>query len=58
MGKIKVSSIKGSTMPLRGGHMAQKDMVQVGGEELRRFHIIRKVLEGVITQKEASQILS
>ena len=53
-----MSSIKGATMPVTGGHMAQKDVIQMSRKELQRFHIIQKVLEGVITQKEASQILS
>jgi len=53
-----MSSIKGATMPMTGGHMAQKDVIQMSRKELQRFHIIKKVLEEVITQKEASQILS
>jgi hypothetical protein len=53
-----MSSIKGATMPMTGGHMAQKDMIMMNRKELQRLHIIRKALEGVITQKEASQMLS
>ena len=45
-------------MPMTGGHMAQKDVIQMSRKELQRFHIIQKVLEGVIAQKEASQMLS
>jgi transposase len=53
-----MSSIKGATMPMTGGHMAQKDVIQMSRKELQRIHLIKKVLEGVITQKEASQLLS
>jgi hypothetical protein len=53
-----MSSIRGVTMPMTGGHMAQKDVIQMSRKELQRFHVIKKVLEGFITQKEASQILS
>lgn len=38
--------------------MAGEDMVMVGQRELRRLHVIQKVIERVINQVEASEILS
>jgi len=38
--------------------MAEEDMIMVGQRELRRLHVIQKVLERVIKQVEASEILS
>lgn len=38
--------------------MAGEDMIMVGQRELRRLHVIQKVLERVINQVEASEILS
>ena len=38
--------------------MAGEDMIMVGQRELRRLHVIQKVLERVIKQVEASEILS
>ena len=37
--------------------MAGEDMVMVRQGELKRLHVIRKVLEGVIKQVEAAEIL-
>jgi transposase len=52
-----MSSIKSATLPVMGGHMAQGDMIMMSRNELQRLHVIKKVLEGVVTQNEASQIL-
>ncbi|MFA5846247.1 MAG: ISNCY family transposase [Thermodesulfovibrionales bacterium] len=38
--------------------MAGKDIIMVRQRELKRLHIIRKVIEGAITQVEASEIIS
>jgi transposase-like protein len=38
--------------------MAGEDMIMVGQGELKRLHVIRKVLERVIKQVEAAEILS
>jgi len=38
--------------------MAGKDIIMVRQKELKRLHVIRKVLEGIITQVEASEIVS
>jgi len=38
--------------------MAGEDMIMVGQGELKRLHVIRKVLERVIRQVEAAEILS
>jgi hypothetical protein len=43
---------------LKEGIMAEEDMIMVGQRELRRLHVIQKVLERVIKQVEASEILS
>lgn len=45
-------------MPIIGGHMAQEDMIMMNRKELKRLHIVRKILEGVVSQKDASQMLS
>lgn len=37
--------------------MAQEDMIMMSRNELQHLHIIQKVLEGVVTQNEASQML-
>lgn len=37
--------------------MAGKDIIMLRQEELKRLHIIRKVSEGVLKQKEAAEIL-
>lgn len=37
--------------------MAQEGMIMMSRNELQRFHVIQKVLEGVVAQNEASQIL-
>ena len=34
--------------------MAGKDIIMVRQKELKRLHVIRKIIEGVITQVEAS----
>jgi len=38
--------------------MAGKDIIMASQEELRRLHVIQKVLEGVIKQVEAAEMLS
>ena len=38
--------------------MAREDIIMASQEELRRLHVIQKVLEGVIKQVEAAEILS
>ena len=38
--------------------MAGEDMVMFRQEELKRLHVIRKVLEKVIKQVEAAKILA
>jgi len=38
--------------------MAGEDMIMAHPGEIRRLHVIRKVLEGVIKQVEAAEILS
>src|SRR3972149_3826663 len=47
-------------MPLfsKEGIMAREDIIMASQEELRRLHVIQKVLEGVIKQVEAAEILS
>ena len=37
--------------------MAREDMIMASQEELRRLHVIRKVLEGAIKQVRAAEIL-
>ena len=38
--------------------MARKDIIMLRQEELKRLHIIQKVLEGVLKQIEAAEVLS
>jgi transposase len=38
--------------------MPEEDMIVMNQRELRQAHVIQKVLEGLITQTEASEILS
>ena len=38
--------------------MAREDIIMASQEELRRLHVIQKVLEGVIKQVDAAEILS
>ena len=38
--------------------MAEEDMVMARQGELKRLHVIEKVLEGIIKQVEAAEILS
>ncbi len=38
--------------------MAREDMIMARPKELRRLHVIQKVLEGVVRQVEAAEILS
>jgi hypothetical protein len=43
---------------LEEGMMAEEDMVMARQGELKRLHVIEKVLEGIIKQVEAAEILS
>jgi transposase len=43
---------------LKGGRMAGKDIIIMRQKELKRLHVIHKVIEGELTQVEASEILS
>ena len=38
--------------------MAEQDMVMLRQKDLRRLHVVRKVLEGTMTQKEAAELVS
>jgi len=38
--------------------MAEKDIIMVRQKDLRRLHVIQKVLEGTMTQAEAAQLVS
>lgn len=38
--------------------MAEKDIIMVRQKELKRLHVIHKVIEGTLTQKEASGLIS
>lgn len=38
--------------------MAGKDIIQMSQKELRRLHVIRKAIEGLIRQKKAAEMLS
>ncbi len=38
--------------------MVREDMIMVGQRELKRLHIVQKVLERIIKQGEAGEILS
>lgn len=44
--------------PFQGGTMAGKDIIMVRQKELKRLHIIHKIIEGTLTQKEASELIS
>ena len=37
--------------------MAGKDIIMVRQKELKRLHVIRKVIEGALTQIEASELV-
>jgi hypothetical protein len=41
-----------------GGRMAGEDIIMVRQKELKRLHVIRKVIEGNLTQKEAASFIS
>src|SRR4030042_1297971 len=41
-----------------GGRMAEKDIIMLRQRELKRLHVIHKVLEGVMAQKEAAELVS
>ncbi len=43
---------------LKGGGMAGKDIIMVRQKELKRLHVIHKVIEGELTQGEAAKIIS
>lgn len=43
---------------LEGGGMAGKDIIMMRQKELKRLHVIRKIMEGELTQVEAAEILS
>lgn len=55
-----MSSLRHATMPflLEEGIMAEEDIIMARQGELRRLHVVRKVLERVIKQVEAAEILS
>jgi hypothetical protein len=38
--------------------MAREEMIMVGQRELKRLHIVQKVLERIIKQGEAGEMLS
>ena len=38
--------------------MAGKDIIEMSQRELRRLHVIRKAIEGILKQKEAGELLS
>jgi hypothetical protein len=42
---------------LEGGRMAGKDIIIMRQKELKRLHVIHKVMEGELTQAEAAEIL-
>jgi hypothetical protein len=42
----------------QGGRMARKDIIVLRQKELKRLHIIHKVLEGAMTQGEAAELAS
>jgi transposase-like protein len=42
---------------LKEGRMAEEDMIMARQRELKRLHVIQKVLEGIIKQVEAAEIL-
>lgn len=41
-----------------GGTMAEKDIIMLRQKELKRLHVIHKVLEGIMTQREAAHLIS
>jgi len=41
-----------------GGSMAGKDVIMVRQRELKRLHVIQKVLEGTLTQRDAAGLIS
>ena len=55
-----MSSLRHATMPffLEEGMMAGEDMIMARQGELKRLHVIEKVLEGIVKQVEAAEILS
>jgi transposase len=42
----------------QGGRMAGKDIIMVRQRELKRLHVIHKVMEGTLTEREASGLIS
>jgi transposase len=42
----------------RGGRMAEKDSIMLRQRELKRLHVLHKVLEGRLTQTEAAALVS
>lgn len=42
----------------QGGTMAGKDIIMVRQKELKRLHVIHKIMEGALTQKEAAELIS
>jgi transposase len=42
----------------KGGGMAGQDIIMATARELRRLHIVRKVIEGSLSQVEAAELLS
>jgi transposase len=40
------------------GMVAREDIIMASQEELRRLHVIQKVLEGVIKQVDAAEMLA
>jgi transposase len=43
---------------LEGGRMGGEDIIMLRQKELKRLHVIRKVIEGTLTQKEAADLVS
>jgi transposase len=41
-----------------GGRMAERDIFTMSQKELKRLHVIHKVREGFVTQKEAAEMIS
>jgi len=42
----------------QGGRMAGKDIIMVRQKELKRLHVIHKVIEGTLTQQDAARLIS
>jgi transposase len=42
----------------KGGRMAEKDSIMVRQKDLRRLHVMHKVLEGTMTQAEAAELIA